>query len=379
MKTAVKEHQKLINQYAQYASTSVIKKFLVCLGMIVFFSNAIIFKRLEHISLHTNDEAMRRFQLLNTNDEAIRRLPLLNNSTNSTVLTANESSVNAITTFQLGTNKTRFAYAFYASDYRYACSVLVNIAQLYAVGKHESIDIVLMTMNTKPLPTWVITKAAELNVTVVNVDAMPPPMSYNGYYQDVMGKMEVFSLVQYDRVVFLDADSIILKNLDHLFLLPETEIACPRAYWLGQPFVTTLMMVVQPSLETRTRLRETYYNINAAGVLTPKTKLYDMDMVNTEWKETMMVLPGIYGALNSHWEQPKKEPTVYLTLGRRSPDELARDVFSVHFTGLGKPWSYKPDTVAKIRSTSAPFFKFLYQTWWDVATDVCSAEKRFFK
>jgi hypothetical protein len=377
MKIVVKERQKLINQYAQFASISIIKKFMVCLVVAVIFSNAILFQRMEQTSLRTNNESMKRLaNLKNADEESISRLPLLNYSTNSTVLVANETSVDAITTFQLATNKTRFAYAFYASDYNYACSVLVNIAQLYAVGKHKSIDIVLMTMKTKPLPLWVTAKAAELNVTVVKVDAMPPPSGHSGYYKDVMGKMEVFSLVQYDRVVFLDADTIILKNLDHLFLLPETEIACPRAYWVGQPFVTTLMMVVQPSLETRKRLHETYYTMNA-GVLRPKTKLYDMDMVNKEWKETMMVLPGIYGALNSHWENPHKEPKIYPNLGHRSPDDLARDVFSVHFTGLGKPWNYKPGTVAKIRSTSAPFFKFLYQKWWDVATDVCSAETRF--
>ena len=49
---------------------------------------------------------------------------------------------------------------------------------------------------------------------------------------DAMVKLRVFQLFEYDRIIFLDSDMMVRRNLDHLFFLPETShIAGPRVYF----------------------------------------------------------------------------------------------------------------------------------------------------
>ena len=44
-------------------------------------------------------------------------------------------------------------------------------------------------------------------------------------------ELRAFELNTYKRVMHLDADITLLRNLDHLFLLPSAPVAMPRAYW----------------------------------------------------------------------------------------------------------------------------------------------------
>lgn len=49
-------------------------------------------------------------------------------------------------------------------------------------------------------------------------------------WSDSFTKLYAFKLVQYDRIVYLDADSVIRKHMDELFLLPPALIAAPLNY-----------------------------------------------------------------------------------------------------------------------------------------------------
>ena len=60
-------------------------------------------------------------------------------------------------------------------------------------------------------------------------------------------KLHVFGLTQYKRLIYLDADGLVLRNMDHLFSLPDAAVAMPRAYWLSQPRMCNALAVVQPS------------------------------------------------------------------------------------------------------------------------------------
>jgi len=45
------------------------------------------------------------------------------------------------------------------------------------------------------------------------------------WFQSTFTKLHVFNLTQFDRVVYLDTDVLVLSNLDHLFALPIEHIA----------------------------------------------------------------------------------------------------------------------------------------------------------
>lgn len=67
----------------------------------------------------------------------------------------------------------------------------------------------------------------------------------------IFGKLNVWSLKEYDRVVYIDSNILVLSNLDHLFDLPEPaavpQINCPEQFNTG-------LVVLQPSNATYTDL-----------------------------------------------------------------------------------------------------------------------------
>ena len=82
----------------------------------------------------------------------------------------------------------------------------------------------------------------ELGVNHVNVTSIPTPdyifehnMSIEPeisvIWKECLTKYHVFDMTEYDKVVFLDADLYIMKNLDHLFELPHMTAAQDGEYF----------------------------------------------------------------------------------------------------------------------------------------------------
>lgn len=62
-------------------------------------------------------------------------------------------------------------------------------------------------------------------------------------------KFHLWTLTQYSRLVYLDADTLVLANIDHLFLLPE-DVEFAAASELGFPdSFNSGVMVLKPSLD----------------------------------------------------------------------------------------------------------------------------------
>lgn len=92
----------------------------------------------------------------------------------------------------------------------------------------------------------------------------------------------------------LDSDQLSLRSLDSLFELPEVDLAAPRAFWIDKgAFASTLMLITLSD-----RLWE---KINA-GMQMIEGRVYDMDLVNNILGDTVLMLPGNYVTLNSHFE-----------------------------------------------------------------------------
>jgi len=143
-----------------------------------------------------------------------------------------------------------------------------------------------------------------------------------------------------------------LQSLDHLFTLSFREqMAAPRAYWLPQPFVTSLLLVVAPSPGMWNRVERHFGTAY-------ENKHYDMDIINLEFGEETFYLPDEYACLNSEWEDVERP----FHFG--DPEDSYERIQVVHFTALGKPWWYHPDTVRRLRPRAHPIFYDLWERWW---------------
>ncbi|KAL7753634.1 magnesium ion transporter [Sorochytrium milnesiophthora] len=253
----------------------------------------------------------------------------------------------------------RFAYVFYVTRPEYLCSAMVNAHQLRTLSL-TSADTDIVLLHTPELAFAPIhrQRVRELNVTVREVARMP---SHDGLYQDVLVKLRVWQMTDYDRIVFLDADMLVLRSLDHLFELEPVELAIPRAYWFKHRVLTSLLMVVTPSEETFRRLSEKYIPDGK-----PLPGMYDMDIINKEFGETAMELDIIYGMLDSVWAGN------YTGLG--DLDSLLYErAYIAHFSANGKPWYYGRTTedVKKIEPKAHHAFVDFRMRWWNLAAGVC--------
>ncbi|KAK3697193.1 hypothetical protein LTR37_017594 [Vermiconidia calcicola] len=220
--------------------------------------------------------------------------------------------------------ESRFAYVFYATANRYCCSVLVNIHRLRGLNSSVPIHVLVSADVDDPF-------IGAMERANANVHMLEPPAyaeGEGGYYRDCLLKLLAFKLHMLvpglHRILVLDADQPILKNMDSLFEgLPDVDLAAPRAYWLSKDFLATTFMMINLS----DRLWET---IRAAFEALEYNK-FDMDLVNDVLGDTVMMLSGEYVTLNSHWENwdlpqwfhptSKLEATVVKRLNDKPPGD----------------------------------------------------------
>lgn len=189
-----------------------------------------------------------------------------------------------------------FAYVFYATQSDYACSVLVNIDRLQNLFNTTHRIIVLVRPD---LASSYLTAFTRLNATVIPYS--PPELRDEqiGYYHDVLLKLVAFRLHHYipslKRILVLDSDQLILQSLDHVFDLPPVDVAAPRAYWgqEGTGFTSAFLLVT---------LSDRVWDIMTQELGAIKQNVFDMDLVNKMFRQTVLMLPGDYATLNSHWD-----------------------------------------------------------------------------
>ncbi|EXK76047.1 hypothetical protein FOQG_19191 [Fusarium oxysporum f. sp. raphani 54005] len=104
-------------------------------------------------------------------------------------------------------------------------------------------------------------------------------------WADSLTKLLVFNQTQYSRILCIDSDSVLLKSMDELFLLPSIPVAMPRAYWLFpmKEILSTMLMFIEPSEVEFARVMS---EMDAAS-----SNDYDMEIINSLYRNNAMVLP----------------------------------------------------------------------------------------
>jgi alpha-N-acetylglucosamine transferase len=162
------------------------------------------------------------------------------------------------------------------------------------------------------------------------------------YWADSFTKLLAFNQTEYKRVLHLDSDATIRRLMDELFLLPPCPVAMPRAYWLypGDPKLASPVILVQPSAVEFDRVSA---QINKAG-----NDDYDMEVVNTLYRDQAMVLPHRpYLILTREFWQDPSDHAKYLGTDKEKWDPVAAfdEVKYIHFSDfpLPKPWHHMSD------------------------------------
>lgn len=154
-------------------------------------------------------------------------------------------------------------------------------------------------------------------------------------------KLQIWGLQQFEKIVFLDSDMLILRNIDGLFdckpfsAVPAGYSSCLREDWL---YLNSGLMVIEPDVEV----------LNSLLLMAPKViqefrergdSVGDQDVIKrfcVDWnKKTELHLDEGYNLFADYLTYYIKE------WGYSWSGKNGKPIYVVHFIGKMKPWMKK--------------------------------------
>lgn len=149
-------------------------------------------------------------------------------------------------------------------------------------------------------------------------------------WKSTLTKCRVFDMTEFDKVIFCDADLLILKNIDHCFELPHMTAALDGEYmnlWPGAPHFNSGFFVVKPEAGTMQKILDFAASSHIEPVI-PNQAISDQDILNWYYRD---------------WPNQKEKhlSKYYNIFPPHTPAYYTQDVldnaYFVHFVGM-KPW-----------------------------------------
>ncbi|KAH0542535.1 N-acetylglucosaminyltransferase [Glutinoglossum americanum] len=240
-------------------------------------------------------------------------------------------------------NWSRFAYTQYVTDTSYLCNSVMLFEILNRLGSKP--DRLMMypsawsADDSDSLEGSLLRKARdEYGVKLMPIEVQRKA-SNDPTWAESFTKLLAFNQTQYDRVLSLDSDSTVLQHMDELFLIPKVPVAMPRAYWLNPKdrVLSSQLVLLQPSEFEFERVQK---GIEAAG-----RSDYDMEIVNTLYRDSALILPHRpYDLITGEFRSKKHNPYLGNDVEPWDPDAVLREAKFLHFSDwpVPKPWISNP-------------------------------------
>jgi len=158
------------------------------------------------------------------------------------------------------------------------------------------------------------------------------------HWDNTFNKLLMFELVQYEKVVYLDSDMLVLRNLDHLFERPHMSAAVPDKLMPGHESWVQLcsaLMVVEPQAGLTEAIMQ-----HVPAVEGRMKSFSDQDLLHEHFPDwpshPELELPQGYGIFPDSIDRYVKQ--LGYNLNFTAPDQ--RTIAVVHFVGSRKPWSW---------------------------------------
>ncbi len=179
------------------------------------------------------------------------------------------------------------------------------------------------------------------------MEGIPMPKQQDAYahWNYTFDKLLIWELEEFEKIVFIDSDMMILKPIDELFEKPELS-AVAAGHFLNPEWtkLNSGLMVLKPSKVTANKLRSLIVPTIEEFAKEGKS-VSDQDVINNYWKEWPS---SNYLHLSEEYNVFYKHLPDYIKNGLPSPR-------IIHFVGSSKPW-YPCSWRKKIRT-----FYWLYR------------------
>jgi glycogenin glucosyltransferase len=158
------------------------------------------------------------------------------------------------------------------------------------------------------------------------------------HWNSTFSKLLMFELVQYEKIVYLDSDMMVLRNLDHLFERPHMSAVVPDMRMPGRESWVQFcsgLMVLEPKAGLASAI------MRHAAEVEAKTRNYgDQDLLHEHFPDwpthPELHLEQTYGVFLGSLDRYLKSYGYDLHL--EEPD--GKTIAVVHFVGARKPWQW---------------------------------------
>ena len=205
------------------------------------------------------------------------------------------------------------AYVTLVTNADYAMGALALVRSLKLTGTQADI----VVMHTGGVGEHHLAPLSRLGARLLSADLLPTSDAFNERHQkqrlhsaapftkgakpafhtplDNFAKLRLWERTEYDRVVFIDADALVLRNIDRLFSYPEFS-AAPNVYESLADFhrLNSGVFVAAPSLATFDLMLE---RLDSPGAFWPRTDQTFLQSFFPDWHG----LPVIFNMLQYVW------------------------------------------------------------------------------
>ena len=158
------------------------------------------------------------------------------------------------------------------------------------------------------------------------------------HWDNTFSKLLMFELTEYEKIVYLDSDMLVLRNLDHLFEKPHLSAAVPDKLMPGHESWVQLcsaLMVIEPQPGLAEAIMQHVPRVEAR-----MRSFSDQDLLHEHFPDwpshPELELPQGYGVFPDSIDRYVRKLGYNLNLS--APDD--RTMAAVHFVGSRKPWSW---------------------------------------
>ncbi|KAI9157952.1 Glucose N-acetyltransferase 1 [Paramyrothecium foliicola] len=234
----------------------------------------------------------------------------------------------------------RFAYTQYVTNSDYLCNSVMFFEALHRLSSRA--DRVMMypaqMLDADHHPSedaHLLYKARdEYNVKLVPIIVQHRD-GQDSTWADSFTKLLAFNQTQYSRVLSIDSDSMLLQNMDELFLIPSVPVAMPRAYWLWpeKEILSSQVILIEPSNVEFKRIMQHIHSASGS--------VFDMEIVNDLYRTSALVLPHRpYDMLSGEFRGDSHTAYLGSDVERWDPVAAYSEAKLIHFSDwpMPKPW-----------------------------------------
>lgn len=162
----------------------------------------------------------------------------------------------------------------------------------------------------------------------------------SGHWSNTFDKVQLFGLTEFDKLVYVDSDMLILDNIDELFDKPHmSAVAAGRSLFPDWNRLNSGLMVIEPDRDLPGAITASLQKALDELSVRDAVGLGDQDLINafySTWptSEELHLDEG-YNVFQSHLDGYVQQHGYHVADGQT---QQGRRVKIVHFVGRVKPW-----------------------------------------